>query len=153
VPPTLLEMLNAEPFKVAQGRSLSSYLKTGADPSPRQVIFSEYLENEEACVKTARWKLIHCSGKRVRMDGYITLDPIPGRYVRLFDQRADPDEFRNVADKNPEVVQQLSREMLQVFRTTHPDAGAEPSGMSGDDAIDWYLRPRDAKIPRPQNGI
>ena len=153
VPPTLLEMLNAEPFKVAHGRSLSTYLKTGADPNPRQAIFSEYLENEEACVKTARWKLIHCSGKRVRMDGYITLDPIPGRYVRLFDQQADPDEFLNVADKNPDVVQQLSAEMLRVFRTTHPDAGAEPGGLSSDDAIDWYLRPRDPKSPRPQAGI
>jgi arylsulfatase A-like enzyme len=153
VPPTILEMLNAEPFQVTHGHSLSSYLKTGADPHPRQAIFSEYLENEEACVKTNRWKLIHCTGKRVRMDGYLTLDPIPGRYVRLFDQQADPDEFLNVADKHPEVVEQLSAEMLRVFRTTHPDAGAEPPGLSSDDAIDWYLRPRDPKPQRSPFGI
>lgn len=149
VPPTLLEMLGAEPFELAHGRSLSSYLKTGGDPNPRQSIFSEYLENEEAYVKTDRWKLIHCSGKRVRMDGYLTLDPIPGRYVSLFDQQADPEEFVNVASKHPDVVQQLSAEMLRVFRTTHPEASAEPNGLSSDDAIDWYLRPRDPKPSHP----
>ena len=148
VPPTLIELLGAEPFAINHGRSLASYLKTGRDSRPRQSIFSEYLENEEACVKTDRWKLIHCSGRRLRRDGYLTDNPLPGRYVELFDQQADPGEFTNVAGQHPEVVQQLSAEMLRIFRATHPDAHAEPAGMSSDDAIDWYLRPRDAK-PSP----
>jgi arylsulfatase A-like enzyme len=149
VPPTLVEMLGAEPFVVNHGRSLKNYLRTGHDPNPRQLIFSEYLENEEACIKTARWKLIHCSGKRLRRDGYLTDNPLPGRYAQLFDQQEDPDEFTNVASQHPDVVQQLSAEMLRVFRSTHPDANVEPSGLKSDPAIDWYLRPRDALRARP----
>lgn len=148
VPPTLIEMLGAEPFALNHGHSLASYLKTGKHAQPRQSIFSEYLENEEACVKTDRWKLIHCSGRRLRRDGYLTDNPLPGRYVELYDQQGDPGEFTNVASQHPEVVQQLSAEMLMVFRTTHPDAHVEPHGLSPDEAIDWYLRPRDA-APSP----
>ena len=148
VPPTLIELLNAEPFAVNHGRSLAAYLKTGRDPNPRQSIFTEYLENEEACVKTDRWKLIHCAGQRLRRDGYLTDNPLPGRYVELYDQQSDPGEFSNVALQHPDVVQHLSAEMLRVFRTTHPDAPAEPAGLSPDEALDWYLRPRDAR-PSP----
>ncbi len=148
VPPTLLELLNAEPFAVNHGRSLAAYLKTGRDPNPRQSIFTEYLENEEACVKTDRWKLIHCAGRRLRRDGYLTDNPLPGRYIELYDQQSDPGEFSNVALQHPDVVRHLSAEMLRVFRTTHPDAPAEPAGLSPDEALDWYLRPRDAR-PSP----
>lgn len=148
VPPTLLELLSAEPFTVNQGQSLSGYLKGGRSTPPRQSIFSEYLENEEACVRTDRWKLIHCSGKRLRRDGYMTDNPLPGRTIHLFDLKNDPGEFLNVATKHPEVVQHLSTEMLAVFRSTHPEAAHEPRSMSTDDAIEWYLRPRDAK-PSP----
>jgi hypothetical protein len=35
--------------------------------------------------------------------------------------------------------------MLAVFRATHPEAKQEPAKLAADDAIDWYLRPRDAK--------
>ena len=101
VPPTLLELLGAEPFRVNQGQSLSGYLKTGRTASPRQSIFSEYLENEEACVRTDRWKLIHCSGRRLRLDGYLTDNPLPGRTVHLFDLKNDPGEFLNVAANHP----------------------------------------------------
>jgi choline-sulfatase len=148
VPPTILELLGAEPFAINHGQSLSSYLKTGQSPSPRQSIFSEYLENEEACVRTDRWKLIHCSGKRLRQDGYLTGNPLPGRLVHLFDLKNDPGEFHNVASANPEVVQHLSGEMLATFRSTHPAAKSEPQGMNTDNAIEWYLRPPDA-APSP----
>lgn len=148
VPPTLIEILGAEPFAVNHGSSLATYLRTGSDPSPRQSIFSEYLENEEACIKTDRWKFIHCSGRRLRKDGYLTADPLPGRYVRLFDQQADPGEFTDVAEKHPELVQAFSKQMLEVFRKTHPEAGAEPANLDIGSALDWYLRPRDAK-PSP----
>ena len=103
-------------------------------------------------MKTDRWKLIHCSGRRLRRDGYLTDNPLPGRYLELYDQQADPDEFTNVASEHPEVVQQLCAEMLQIFRTTHPDAHVEPAGLDRDDAIDWYLRPRDAK-PSPDPSL
>ncbi len=146
VPPTLLEMLGAEPFSLNHGQSLSGYLKTGRISKPRQSIFSEYLENEEACIRTDNWKLIYCSGKRLRLDGYMTDNPLPGRTIQLFDLKNDPGEFQNVATKHPEVVQHLSSEMLSVFRATHPQAAEEPSEKSMNDSLDWYLRPRDAQV-------
>jgi choline-sulfatase len=148
-PPTLLELLGAEPFQVNHGSSMVPYLTKGRFKNPRQSIFSEYLENEEACVRTDRWKYIHCSGKRARTDGYLTDNPTPGRTLHLFDLQKDPGEFYNVADKHPEVVQHLSGEMLKVFRSTHPEAALEPRSTSVADNIEWYLRPRDAPPVTP----
>jgi choline-sulfatase len=148
VPPTITEVLGAERFDVNQGQSLAPYLNGKKPASPREWIFSEYLENEEACVRTQEWKLVHCSGKRLRLDGYKTDNPTPGRTVRLYDLKADPGEFHNKATEHPKVVAELSSRMLKLFRDTHPEASSEPNGLSQDDAIEWYLRPRDAK-PSP----
>jgi choline-sulfatase len=144
VPPTIMEMLGAIPFQVNHGRSLVDYLVTGQSKSPRRSIFSEYLENEEACIRTDQWKLIYSSGKRRRLDGYRTDDLLHGRTVRLYNMNDDPDEFHNVALQHAEVVADLSEQMLSLFRNTHPEAGHEPSAVSVEDALDWYLRPRDA---------
>ena len=144
VPPTILEMLGAEPFRVQHGQSLKPYLEHGTVRTPRRHIFSEYLENEEACIRTEKWKFIQCSGKRARMDGYVTDDPVPGRYTRLYDLASDPGEFADLSAHHPEVVAALSGLMLERFRTTHPEAAGEPAHLKVPDAIDWYLRPRDA---------
>jgi choline-sulfatase len=149
VPPTLLGLLGAERFAVNQGQSLRAYLDKGKAAIPRQSIFSEYLENEEACIRTNRWKYVHCTGKRRRTDGYVTDNPKPGRTVHLFDLKKDPGEFHNVAGHQGGVAQRLAREMLTLFRNTHPDVSLEPTGLSAADAIDWYLRPRDAR-PHPE---
>jgi choline-sulfatase len=145
VSPTIFDLLRVEHFAVHHGQSLLPYLEGGRPAHPRDWIFSEYLENEEACVRTERWKYAHGSGKRVRDDGYKTDNPTPGRTVRLYDLHADPGEFTNVAAKHPEVVEELAKRMLGRFRATHPEAGAEPAGLGMADAIEWYLRPRDAK--------
>ena len=145
VPPTILDLLGAEPLPVQHGQSLRPYLEKKRVAAPRTSIFSEYLENEEAVLRTSRWKLIHCSGKRLRNDGYKTDNPTPGRYVRLYDLRRDPGEFHNVADSNGDVVTKLSADLLARFRTTHPDSVSEPQKMDVGEALDWYVRPRDAK--------
>jgi arylsulfatase A-like enzyme len=145
VAPTLLDLLGAERFPVHHGQSLRPYLEGKKPAKPRTSIFSEYLENEEACVRTVQWKYAHGSGKRLRTDGYKTDNPTPGRTVRLYDLKADPGEFENVAAKHPEVVAELSKLLLGRFRATHPEAGSEPGGLATPDAIEWYLRPRDAK--------
>ena len=148
VPATITEVLNAERFTVNHGQSLVSYLKGGRVGSPRTQIFSEYLENEEACIRTNEWKFVQCSGKRLRTDGYRTDHPTPGRYTRLFKLKDDPNEFKNVAQHYPEVTEKLSRELLARFRATHPQSQMEPPNLNSADALDWYLRPRDAK-PHP----
>lgn len=143
VPATILDMLNVDPLPITHGKSLRRYLEGKQVTDARGHIFSEYLENEEAYIRTNRWKFIFCSGKRERMDGYKTDEPTPGRYVRLFDLEADPDEFTDVAAKHPGVVGSMEQLMLDRFRHTHPEAEKEPASLSREETIDWYLRPRD----------
>jgi choline-sulfatase len=147
VAPTILDLLGAGTLPLQHGNNLRPYLQGRRPAAPRQSIFSEYLENEEACVRTARWKYSHGSGKRARTDGYLTDNPTPGRTVKLFDLQADPGEFHNVAAAHPEVVGKLSQLMLERFRTTHPEAPSEPANLTVPDALEWYLRPRDARPP------
>lgn len=110
---------------------------------PREHVFTEYLENEEAYIRSGGWKYIFCSGRRARTDGYVVDNPTPGRYRRLYDLAADPGEFSDVAAKNPGVVSELEVLMLERFRGTHPEAASEPQRLSRAEAIEYYLRPRD----------
>jgi len=110
----------------------------------RDHVFSEYLENEEAYIKTKEWKYIFCSGKRARQDGYQTDRPTPGRYRRLYNLKDDPGEFTDVAAAHPEMVEKFSGLLLERYRATHPERASEPAGASRDEAIEFYLRPRDA---------
>ncbi len=144
VAPTILDMLNAEPLPIMHGHSLRPYLEGGRPAAPRDYIFSEYLENEEACVRTERYKFIQCSGKRKRTDGYETENPTPGRYIRLYDVQKDPGEFTDIAAQQPEAAAHLRKLMLGRFLRTHPEAAQLPKGMDDPVSIDWFLRPRDA---------
>ncbi len=147
VPATIVDMMGLDPLPVTHGRSLRPYLEGRRVEKPRDHIFSEYLENEEAYVKTSRWKYILCSGKRARQDGYETDDPIPGRYRRLFDLKNDPGEFNDVAVSHPDLVARFEGLMLDRFRDTHPDREREPQRLSREEAIEYYLHPRDAAPP------
>ena len=145
VAPTILDVLGGEPLPVMHGHSLRPYLEGSRPAAPRDYIFSQYLENEEACVRTDRHKFILCSGKRKRTDGYETENPTPGRYIRLYDVKRDPGEFTDLAAKEPEVVARLQRLMLDRFRNTHPEAEQLPKGLDERESIEWFLRPRDAR--------
>jgi len=144
VAPTVLDLLGIEPLPVRHGQSLRPYLEGRRPRAPRQYVFSEYLENEEACVRTRGYKLVFCSGRRERRDGYKTDNPTPGRWLRLYDLQADPGEFHDVSKKRPELVERLLGLMLERFRQTHPEADREPQGLSAPEALEYYLRPRDA---------
>jgi choline-sulfatase len=101
------------------------------------------MHNEEACIRTSRWNFIYGRGQRKRDDGYETEDPTPGRYTRLFDLESDPGEYTDVSGNHPEVVKHMTALLLERFRGTHPDADREPSHSSAEDALDWYVQPRD----------
>lgn len=146
VPHTICDLLGAEPLPIRHGRSLRPYLE-GKRPAARDHIFSEYLENEEAYIRTAQYKFLFCSGRRERTDGYKTAHPKPGRYVRLYDLQNDPSEFTDVAARHPGIVQRMKALLLDRFRQTHPEAAQEPQRLRIDEAIEWYLRPRDAGQP------
>lgn len=143
IAPTILDLLDAPPLPVQHGQSLRPYLEGRKHPSARQHIVSEYPENEEVYVRTGRWKLIHGSGRRARRDGLETANPTPGRYALLYDVEADPGELRNLASRHPAVVRELQQMALSRFRATHPDAANEPSGAPLEDALEFYLPPRD----------
>ncbi len=142
VPATITDMLDLEPLPIQHGRSLRGYLE-GKKPSPRDHIFSEYLENEEAYIRTEQWKFIYCTGRRERKDGYVTDRPTPGRYKILYDLKADPGELHNVAPSHATEVERFSALLLKRFRATHPQAPSEPKGRDEEEILDWYLRPRD----------
>jgi choline-sulfatase len=144
VPATITDLMGLDPLPVQHGQSLKPYL-TGAKPSaPRKGIFSQYLENEEVFAADTNWKLIFGSGKRKRTDGYETDNPTPGRTLKLFNKKADPGEFTNVAAKYPEVVDSMQQSILKRYRATHPDAAKEPQNLPVPEALEFYVVPRDA---------
>lgn len=149
---TILELLDAPPLPVDQGRSLVPLIK-GESTENRSEIFAEFLENEEAAIRTDEWKLIYCSGKRHRMDGLETDAPTPGRNLKLFDLINDPGELHNrIGDPaTAAVAAHLLKRMLERFVVTHPEAQELPNGLSIEEKLDLFVRPRDARYMA--NGI
>ena len=151
LPHTLTDLLGVKALPIRHGKSLRPYLE-GRKPEARDHIFSAYLENEECFVMDARWKLIFGSGKRARTDGYETDQPKPGRYVKLFDLQKDPGEFSNVAIREPRQVARLETLALTRYRSTHPEAVAEPARLSREEALEWYVRRGMLRLlPHPSN--
>jgi choline-sulfatase len=148
---TIIDVMGLEALPIQHGQSLRPYLEGRAVETPRAWIFSEYLENEEAYIKTDDWKFIFCSGKRPRQDGYQTDHPTPGRYKRLYHLGTDPGEFRDVAAEQPELAAKFETLLLERFQATHPDREREPASLSREEAIEFYLTPRDAP-PLPERG-
>lgn len=132
---TITDLLGLEALPVQHGRSLRPLME-GGRRGGRDHIFSEYLENEEAYIRSERWKFVYCTGRRARTDGYITDNPTPGPYALLYDLERDPGEFHNVAAEHADVVTEMKGWMLERFRSTHPEGAAG--------SLDSYLRPRDA---------
>jgi arylsulfatase A-like enzyme len=147
IPGTILEVLDAPGLPVNHGRSLVPLL-LGRTETHRSHIFSEYLENEEAYIRTDEWKFIYCSGKRFRRDGYETENPTPGGYVKLFDLKRDPQEFRDISQDTAlaPVVSEMKHLLLQRYLDTHPEASSLPRGLSVEDQLDFFVRPRDASF-------
>jgi arylsulfatase A-like enzyme len=109
------------------------------------VVFSEYLENEEAMARSERYKLIVGTGRRVRQDGYKTDHPLPGPYEHLFDLRADPGETTDLATR-PELAgikDELRRRLHDRPVSTRGGLEPVPAGLAEIEAIHWCLVPRD----------
>ncbi len=143
VPATITDMMGLEPLPIQHGQTLRPYLEGRRPVMARSHIFSEYLENEEAFIRTKDYKYMFCSGKRKRTDGYETDKPTPGRYERLYNLTKDPGELENVVTQETDAASRLRQMLLDRFRATHPDAAQEPQRLSAGDALEWYVRPRD----------
>jgi choline-sulfatase len=144
--PTLMELCGLPNPPDLHGRSLVPLLKGGPGAKGREYVFSEYLENEEAMIRSGRFKLIVGTGRRRRQDGYATANPTPGPYQRLYDLQADPGETTDVSDR-PDLAPALTDLRHQLFErlaTTRDGREPVPSGLSELEAIHWCLIPRDA---------
>ncbi|MFW6125364.1 MAG: sulfatase, partial [Pirellulales bacterium] len=143
VVPTILELCGVEVPAGVQGRSLVPVL-TGRCRRHRDYVVSEYLENEEAMIRTERWKFIYTTGRRERQDGYATGRPLPGRTRRLYDLARDPEEMHNLADlpRSAGTVDHLEELLYVRLISTQPDGQRVPCGLPRADAIDWCLVPR-----------
>ena len=138
--PTVAEFCGAECPEAVEGRSLMPLLQ-GRTSEGREFVFSEYYDNEEAMIRTPRYKLIYSTGKRERGDGYKTGLPLSGRTRLLYDLETDPAETTDLADdpSRAGLVEDLESEMFSRFVTTHPRAPDLPPGLSLEDQLDYFL--------------
>jgi choline-sulfatase len=143
--PTLLDLAGQPLPPDLHGRSLKGLALGEPGAKGRDVVFSEYLENEEAMARSSRYKLIVGSGARHRRDGYETANPLPGPYERLYDLEADPGESTNLRDR-PElapIVADLRHQLFDRLTTTRGTRTPVPLGLSETEAIRWCLVPQD----------
>jgi arylsulfatase A-like enzyme len=147
VMPTLLHLMRLPIPPGLQGINLEPLLRNQPGAHTRSVVFSEYLENEEAMVRSARYKLIVGTGRRLRQDGYQTQKPLPlpGPYQRLYDLVDDPDETQNKTG-DPRLLSienELLDQMFGRLVSTRNEHAPLPPGLSRLETIHWCLVPRD----------
>lgn len=140
--PTAVEALGVNPLEGIHGKSLVPLL-TGKTDKHREYVFSEFLVDNKAMIRTSEWKYIFTTGKNDLGQGYATGNPPPGITHRLYDMENDPNETHNVSNdpKNQKIIDQLQRKMLDVFESTHPLAGKVPDDWSIDEKFAAYCEP------------
>lgn len=140
--PTIVEVLEVPTIEGLQGKSLVSLLE-GKNEQHRDFVFSEYLEDNMAMVRTREWKYIFTSGKKDLAIGYATGHPPPGMTHRLYNLEEDPGETKNLA-AHPEhnrTLDELRWLMLGRFKETDPRAPRLPSNLDIDQALAWFCEP------------
>jgi choline-sulfatase len=143
--PTVLDLLRLPEPPDLQGKDLVPVMRGEPGATARDVVFSEYLENEEAMVRSSRYKLIVGTGRRVRQDGYQTDHPLPGPYERLYDLEADPGEATDLAARADlaAVKAELRRRMYLRLVSSRLALEPLPPRLTVLQAIHWCLVPRD----------
>ncbi len=139
--PTALDALGIRSMPTAQGKSFLPVLKEQTKRY-RDFVFSEYLEDNKAMIRTPKWKYVFTSGKQDLALGYSTGNPAPGILHFLYDEVNDPNETHNLANEanNKAVILDLQRKMLSVFEQTHPQ-GKLPGNLSTDEKLVIYCDP------------
>ncbi len=147
--PTVLQACGVAVPAGVQGRSLLPLLE-GKPQRHRDHVIAEYSENEEAMIRTERWKLIYCTGKRERKDGYATGRPLPGRTVRLYDVESDPEETTNLAGRAEQRgrVDELTRRLADHMRRTARQPELVPRTEDVHAVLEYCLQPHDATPPK-----
>jgi len=145
--PTVLNLMQLPVPPNRHGIDLAPLVLGKPQAKARDVVFSEYTENEEAMVRSDRYKLIVGSGKRLRQDGYQTREPLPlpGPYQRLYDLVDDPGEIRDLSG-DPRFTaskSDLLDRMYERLTTTRSGLDPIPPGLTRLQTIHWCLVPRD----------
>jgi choline-sulfatase len=151
--PTLMDLGHLPAPPLLQGKSMAPLLKAEPGISGRDLVFSEYLENEEAMIRSDQYKLIVGTGRRERKDGYETGRPMIGPYEHLFDLQADPGETTDLASRPifAPVRDRLRRSLYERAVSTRDGVLAVPPGLSELEALYWCLVPRDQQVRPPLN--
>jgi choline-sulfatase len=143
--PGLLDLAGIAPPPDLQGMSLAPLLRGDPRARGRDVVFSEYLANEEAMVRSDRYKLVVGNGRVNRDDGYENGRPVTGPYERLYDLQADPGENRDLAavPEFRQVKASLRKHLTARLVATRDPREGTPTFRSENEAIRWCLIPHD----------
>ena len=145
--PTVLDLLNLPQPSDLHGRSLVALAQGRDGARGRDVVFSEYLESEEAMVRSERYKLIVGTGLRAIRDGCVPGGAPRAAYERLYDLNTDPGETTDLAGRAElaTVRNELRSRLYHRLVSTRLGLTPVPHGLSEDDAIHWCLVPRDLR--------
>jgi arylsulfatase A-like enzyme len=146
IAPTVLDFCGVPVPAMVQGKSMRPLLR-GEVEKHRERIVVEYSENEEAMIRTQRWKFIYSTGKRQRQDGYATGQPLPGRTIRLYDEENDPDEMTNLAGKPEHArrVAEFTDQLAEHLKRTARQPELIPKKGDVHAVLEFCLQPRDVK--------
>jgi arylsulfatase A-like enzyme len=144
VVPTIVDLLGVGKKPDIQGKSLEPFFRGNTDNS-REIVFSEFLADNKAMVRTENWKYIYTTGKHDLAQGYATGNPPSGIRHRLYDLENDPRETTDLSHDpdNIEKLRELQMRMLEIFEETHPDAGKIPDGLGVEGKLAWFCEPPD----------
>ena len=140
--PTVLELCGQPVPETVQGRSLAGLLN-GMTDVHRDCVFGEYAENEEAMIRTDRWKLVYSTGRRERRDGYTTGRPVPGKTAHLFDELNDPEELTNLAGdaEHAAIIEELANRLAAHMRAIQRRPVDLPEDATADAILERCLGP------------
>ncbi|GAB3222655.1 sulfatase family protein [Spirosoma arcticum] len=146
--PTILAALGVETMPGLHGKSLLPLL-AGQTNRHKDLIFSEYLPDNKAMVRTAQYKYVFTNGKRDLGMGYATGNPPAGIHHELYDLQHDSRETTNVFTKAAyrKIGQDLQNRMLAVFRQTHPNAGLVAKNQPVDRQLAAFCEPPEGERP------
>jgi len=144
VAPTITDLLGVERMDEIHGHSLVPFFEN-EDLEFRNMVFSEFLADNKAMVRTEKWKYIYTTGKHDLAQGYATGNPPGGIRHRLYDLENDPDETTDVSKdpSNQEILNLLQQRMITIFEETHPKANEIPEGLNIEEKLTWYCEPPD----------
>ena len=140
--PTILEALGIDPMNGLQGKSLLPLLN-GEPKRHKNYIFSEFLADNKAMIRTEKWKYIYTSGQHDLAQGYATGKPPSGVLHKLYDMINDPNETTNVSHlpELADTLKALQKTLLSHFQATHPNTESINSDISLEIQLKGFCNP------------